>query len=64
MKALLSNKVENIVTNEELAHCEQFLLLSQCFKKSSAADESKFVRKWERVKTKINAMVTRSQRRN
>ena len=43
-------KVENIVTKGEIARVEQFLLLSRCFqKKSSAADASKCVYRFERV---------------
>ena len=32
---------ENIVTDEEIAHYEQFLHLSQCYQKLSAAHASK-----------------------
>ena len=50
-------KVENIVANGEIARFEQFLLLPQCFQKSSAADVSKCIFKWEWVKlTAINFM--------
>ena len=38
MKEQLLNKVENIV--REIAHYELFILLSQCFQKLSAADDS------------------------
>ena len=38
------------MTKGEIAQCEQFRLFSQCFQKSSAADASKWVSKWERVK--------------
>ena len=38
----------------EIAHFEQFLLLSQCFQKLSAVDASECVYKWERVK-KVNS---------
>ena len=34
---------------EEIAHNEQFLLLSQCFQKSSAAEASKSITMRERV---------------
>ena len=34
----------------EIARFEQFLFLSQCFQKSSAADASKGVYSWEKVK--------------
>ena len=34
------NKVENTVAKGEIARFEQFLLLSKCFKKSSAAEVS------------------------
>ena len=37
MKFYLPTKVENIVAKGEIAHFEQFLLLSQCFQESSAA---------------------------
>ena len=33
-------KVENIVAKEEISRFEQFLLLSQCFQNSSAAEAS------------------------
>ena len=32
------NRVENIVEKGEIAHYEQFLLLPQCFQKSTAAE--------------------------
>ena len=38
------------MAKREIAHYEQFLLLPQCFQKSSGADASKVVYKWERVK--------------
>ena len=41
MKVQLLKNVENIVAKRETARVEQFLLLSQCFQKSSAADASK-----------------------
>ena len=37
------NKVENIVAKGETACYEQFLLLPQCFQKSSAAEASESV---------------------
>ena len=37
MKAYPLNRVENIVSNGEIANYEQFLFLPQCFQKSSAA---------------------------
>ena len=43
-------RVENIVAKEEIARFGQFLLLSQCFPKSSAAEASESVCMWERVK--------------
>ena len=43
--------VENIVAKGGIACFEQFLLLSQCFQKSSAADASESVYMWERVKS-------------
>ena len=46
----MNKKVEKMVANGEIAHFEQFLLLLQCFKKSSAAEASKSVYMWEKVK--------------
>ena len=43
MRVQLSIIVENIVTNGEIAHYEQFRLLPQCFQKSSAANASESV---------------------
>ena len=43
MKEQLLNKVENIVTKGDIAHFEQFLLLSQYFQKSSAAEASESI---------------------
>ena len=37
------DRFENIGTKEEYAHYEHFLLLSQCFQKSSTTDASKCV---------------------
>ena len=48
---ITEKNVENIVAKGEIAHPEQFLLLSQWFQKSSAADPSECVNKWERVNT-------------
>ena len=45
LKVLSSKRVENIVAKDN----EQFLLLSQCFQKSSDADALKYVLKWEGV---------------
>ena len=50
MKVKLLKKVENIVAKGDIAHIEQFLLLSEYFKKSSAAEASKSVCIWEKVK--------------
>ena len=36
-----SDRVENIVEKEEIAHYEQFLLFPQCFQKLSVADALK-----------------------
>ena len=44
------NTVENIVAKGEIACFEQFLLSSQYILKSSAADASKNLYMWERVK--------------
>ena len=41
MRNVLLKRVENIVAKGEIARSEQFLLLPQCFQKSSAADASK-----------------------
>ena len=38
IKVYLLNRVANIVTKEEIATEYQFLLLPQCFQRSSAAD--------------------------
>ena len=40
MNVYLMNRVENIGTNGEIYHHEQFLNLSQCFQKSSAVETS------------------------
>ena len=37
----ISDRVENIVGKEEIAHYEQFLLFPQCFQKLSVLDASK-----------------------
>ena len=47
MKSL--KKVEKIMAKGEIARFEQFLLLSQCFQKSSAVDASKCMYRLERV---------------
>ena len=49
MNTYLLNRVENIVSKEEIACFEQFLRLSQSFQKSSAAEASESVYMWERV---------------
>ena len=41
----------NYWTKREIVHDEQFLFKSQCFQKLSAADESKYIYMWERVKS-------------
>ena len=46
----LGLKVENIVVKEEIARFEQFLLLSICFQKPSAAEASESVYMRERIK--------------
>ena len=48
----LSDCVENIVGEGEIAPNEQFLLFPQCFRKLSVADASKRVSREERVKSK------------
>ena len=50
MRVYLLKRVENIVAKGEIARFEQFLLLSRCFQKSSAAETSESVCMWERVK--------------
>ena len=47
-------KVENIVAKGEIACFEQFFLLSQCFQKLSAAEVSKSLYMWERVKNNLD----------
>ena len=49
MKEQLLNKLENIVAKGNIVHYEQFLNMSQCFKKSSAAEASESVCMWESV---------------
>ena len=49
MKAELLNKVKNSMTKGQIAHQEQFQLLSQCFQMSSAAELSESVCMWEVV---------------
>ena len=43
---LLLNIVESVVAKREIACFEQFLLLSQCYLKSSAAEALECVYKW------------------
>ena len=43
MGILLSDCVENIVEEEEIARYEQFLLFPQCFQRLSAVDALKSV---------------------
>ena len=52
-KDIITEKVENIVAKREIAHDEQFLLLPQCFQKSSAADVSESVYMWERFEVSL-----------
>ena len=49
MNEYLLDKIENIVAKGEIARFEKFLLLSQCFQKSSAADASESVYMRERI---------------
>ena len=51
------NKVENNVTKGEISHDKQFLLLSQCFQKSSAGDVAKCVCMKEWVKTELKTLL-------
>ena len=46
-------RVTDIVAKGEIAHFEQFPLLSPCFQKSSAADASERVCMWERVTNEL-----------
>ena len=46
------NRVENIVSKRKIARFEQFLLLSQGFQKSSAAEASDNNCMWERINNK------------
>ena len=55
MRDLLLNRVEHIVAKVEIARFEQFLLLPQCFQKSTVGDASKCVYTLERVKV-LNTM--------
>ena len=50
MKEWLLTEVENSVAKGDIAHFDQFLLLPQCFQKSSAAESSESVCMRERVK--------------
>ena len=50
MEIQLSEWVENIMGKGEIARCEQFLLLPQCFQKLSVVDASKRVSMKKRVK--------------
>ena len=49
MKVHLLNRVENSVTKGEIARFEQFIILSQCFQESAAAEASESVCMSERV---------------
>ena len=40
MRVNVFNRVENLVAIGEIAHTKLYFLLSECFRKSSAADES------------------------
>ena len=53
MRVYLLKKIENIVAKGEIGNFEQFLLLTQCFQKSSAAEASETIYMWERVITII-----------
>ena len=44
------NTFKNIFVKEEIVHNEQLTLALHCFQKLSAADASKCVCMWERVK--------------
>ena len=49
MRVCLLKEVEIIVAKAEIARFEQFLLLTQCFQMSSAAEASENIYRWERV---------------
>ena len=46
----ITETIENIAAKGEFAGFNQFLLLSQCFQKLSAAEELESVYMWERIK--------------
>ena len=47
------NRVENILTKGEIAHFEQFLILSHCFQKPSAAEALASICMRESVKVQL-----------
>ena len=49
MKVIVLNRVDNKVAKGEIAHDEQYLLLSQCFQKMSAPGLSKKINMCEKV---------------
>ena len=53
----LLKKGDIILANGEIAYYEQFLLLPQCFQKSSASGASESVCVWERVRCKIREWI-------
>ena len=53
MKVSELKRVKNFVVKGEIAHYKQFLLLTHCFQKSSAADVSESICRWERVKLSL-----------
>ena len=50
MKVKLLKQNENIAAKGEIAYYEQYLPLSQCFQKWSAAEASESIYMWRRVK--------------
>ena len=54
-KEQLLKGVENTVAKGEIPYNEQFLLLPQCFQKSSAAEVSENVSMWERVLKSVSS---------
>ena len=50
LKEPLLNKDEKLVEKGVIDHNEHFILLSQCFQKSSTAEASEIVCLWERIK--------------
>ena len=54
---LIIAKVKNIVDKREIAQNVHFLLLPQCFQKSTAAEAPENVCMWKRVKSKRGQII-------